>query len=272
MNEPFIVDLHLHTLFSDGDLSLYQLMKLCKKRGIEELAITDHDTVINMINYKILEEIYNIHVIPAVEITAFPDGMHILGYGISNFVKMEEIFDDIKSTNVDVCIKTIELLNKSGIDITFEKVNAMKMGHFITKRDIARYFVSHGFAKNNKEVYDKFIGRGLYGYVPNRKLSMIQVLNLIKECGGISVLAHPVSLGNKTNYDKLLDEMKAEGLSGMETITTAHSKEDIFYFTELAKKHNLVQTCGTDFHRYSMGFLPGCGIDKHFLDGFHSLL
>ena len=69
MKNMITVDLHTHTQFSDGELSQHELLALCQRRGVEELAITDHDTIINMMDYKALENVYGIKIIPAVEVT-----------------------------------------------------------------------------------------------------------------------------------------------------------------------------------------------------------
>jgi predicted metal-dependent phosphoesterase TrpH len=146
------------------------------------------------------------------------------------------------------------------------------MSNIITKRDIARYLVSKGYANTNLEVYTNYIGRGMDAYIPIYKISMEEGLKLITNCGGIPVLAHPSTLDVNTDFDKLIPYMKENGLLGIETKTARHTKEQREFFGALAKKYNLIETAGSDFHRFSDGIMPGVIVSDDFLENFYSLL
>lgn len=93
------VDLHVHTRFSDGTLTVEEILKLASELNIREIAITDHDTIINIRNYKKLESLYGVRIIPGVEIAANISGMHILGYGIHDFEMVESFLHGFKLLN-----------------------------------------------------------------------------------------------------------------------------------------------------------------------------
>lgn len=266
------VDMHLHTTFSDGMLSLEELLHVACAEKIEEIAITDHDTIINIKNYGELAKRYEIKIIPGIELSVSVNGMHILGYGILNFDYIENYINNIKKENYLVCVETIELLQKNNIDISLEKVEAIKVSETITKRDIARYLVNAGYAKTNYEVYQRYIGKNQYAYVPIHKITPEEALSLIINSGGVSVLAHPYTLDCDTDFDNLIPYMKEKGLLGIETNTIRHTTEQKKFFESIAKKYELFETAGTDFHRFADGIMPGVFVSDDFLDKFYELI
>lgn len=267
------IDMHLHTTYSDGELTLIELLMRVRENQVSELAITDHDTIINMKNYMMFEKAYGVRIVPGIELNVDYPGMHILGYGIIDFELMENEITQMKKRNILVCIETIELLKKQGIDISCEEVlGTIKNGGIITKREIARYLVNKGYATTNLQVYEKFIGRTCKAYVPIEKLNYIEALHLIAKCGGVSVLAHPISIGREVDFDKLLPSMKDNGLIGIESITAHHTKDEKDFYSAIAKKFELIETAGSDFHRDSDGIPIGVCVEETFLDAFYNVI
>lgn len=266
------VDLHTHSSFSDGALTVNELLELAVKQHIREIAITDHETITNLRDYKQLENQYAIKIIPGIEIPTTVKGLHILGYGIKNFEMMESFVDGFKAINQFGAVRTIELLQHVGIDISIKQVTEVMTSSIITKRDIAQYMVKKGYATTTYEVYQNFIGRGNKAYVPVHKIPFEEVLTTIGECGGISVIAHPHSLPHDTDFDALIPYMKRYGLIGMETQTVRHTLEERMYFSEIAKKFKLCETAGTDFHNTTDGIIPGFEVEDEFLNEFHSCM
>ena len=268
----FKVDLHVHTKFSDGTHTVEEVLKLASNLNVREIAITDHDTIINIRNYKELESFYGIRIIPGVEIAANISGMHILGYGIHDFEMVESFLLGFKILNKEGAEKTVDILKNDGIDISIEKVETVMTSNIITKRDIVRYMIKRGYASNTLEVYKNFIGRGNKAYVPVHKIRLEDVLSLIEKSGGFSVLAHPYTLPDDTNFQTLIPYMKSYGLKGIEANTVRHTMEQKLYFEEIAKEYELIQTAGTDFHHASDGIMLGVEVEDRFLDGFHSFI
>lgn len=266
------VDLHTHSKFSDGALTVSELLELAVKHHVREIAITDHETIINICNYKQLEKQYAIKIIPGIEVPTSMKGLHILGYGINNFEMMESFVNVFKSINKMSAEKTIEILQQEGIDISIKQVEEMMTSSIITKRDIVQYMVLKGYAATTYEVYQKFIGRGNKAYVPVHKIPFEEVLTTIEECGGVSVIAHPHTLSKDTDWKTLIPYMKRYGLVGIETCTVRHTLEERHFFNEIAKKFNLFETAGTDFHNIIDGNMIGIEVEEDFLIEFHSSL
>ena len=271
------VDFHLHTIKSDGIHHFSEVLTFLKDAKVTDCAVTDHDTVINTVRYQASARAHGIRLIPATEISTtgkelmLPD-MHILGYGISHTHKMEEVFNSFKAKNQEICEQVILKLQEMGLQIDLGDVRLVQTGDYTTKRDIARCVVTHGYAPTNKEVYDVYMGRGKPAYIPVVKISVSEAIDLIKDCGGIAVLAHPGKLPEGTEFVPLLATLKELGLQGIETLNACHSNEEVELFTSYAKRFSLVETCGTDFHRITTDQIPGFEVEDDFIRPFYDLL
>lgn len=263
------IDLHVHTRYSDGNLTLEEVLELATINNLEEIAITDHDTIINLKDYKELEQKYKIKIIPGVEIPADYKGMHILGYDITDFDIVEKELHNLKIHNENCNRETIDILKSNGINISFDEVKQNAVLDVVTYRDIVEYMVRMGYASEPLEVYRKYIGRGTKAYVPSKSLSMKEVLQLIEKANGISVLAHPFTLSSDTDFDNLIPQMKEYGLSGIEIYSPRLTLGQKIAYDTISKKYNLLKTIGTDFHDSNTDEL-GIEIEKEYLDDFHN--
>lgn len=248
-----LIDLHVHTRYSDGKYRITEVLEIAKKRGVTKIAITDHDTIINLKNYKELEEMYEIEIIPGVEISTDEKKLHILGYGIKNMDHMEEVLMAYKIYNYSICLEVLELLQKHGYEITKEEVeeNMRREGHdsLLDKREIVKVLIRKGYASNVKEAYDNIIGRNTKLYVPIAKMSAEEAIRLINNCGGVAVLAHPGSL--KMDSEELSHktlELMTYGLSGIEIVNGNTTLEDRNTYERIGDLLGLIKTYGSDFH------------------------
>lgn len=263
------VDLHTHTRYSDGNLTLDGILKLAKEQGLCEIAITDHDTIINLKNYSKLEDKYDIKIIPGIEIPTNIKKLHILGYGITKFDLVEDKLYKLKKYNENRNIETIEILKSDGIDISFSAVKEIATSDVITYRDIVKYMYKKGYVSNPHDVYAKFIGKGTKAYVPSKELTIEEVLLLIKSGGGFSILAHPFTIGDNIDLEELIIYMKEFGLLGIEIYPPKLTYEQLTKYKNIVKKYDLIQTIGTDFHNSNYDKL-GFDVEDDSLEPFHS--
>lgn len=262
------VDLHIHTKYSDGILSLEEALNDAKKNNITELSITDHDTIINLKDYCNLKNKYGINIIPGVEISTNIKGMHILGYDITEFDEIEKFMYNLKKVNEEKNIETIDILYKLGLDIDFERVKEMAVLDVVTYKDIVKYIVKKGYVDNPHDVYKKYIGKGAPAYVPSITLDPKEVIKLILDSNGIPVLAHPFLINSNINLEEEIISLINYGLEGIETIQPYMTEKQILEYEYYAKKFNLIRTVGTDFHDYRYSNL-GIEVDNSYLDKFH---
>jgi predicted metal-dependent phosphoesterase TrpH len=266
-----LYDLHVHTTASDGVETPAHVIAMAIEKGLAGIAITDHDTVdgiepaLDFINCKGI----TIDFIPGIELnTDFGDDeLHILGYYID--YKNEMLINRIKEISnlrYQRAQKMVSKLNTFGIQISFSHVQELAKGDIIGRPHIARALVQSGYVLSEKEAFDKYIERGKPCYVPRYKLTPAEAIEIVKQAGGISVLAHPGLI----NDSRKITQVIGMGIEGLEIYYPEHSIIQIQDLTQLAQKHNLLTTGGSDFHghgssenRNSLGLT---GINENIFD------
>jgi len=259
------IDLHIHSVFSDGNLSPYEIIRELKYKKITKCSIADHDTIINVFDYEKMFEYNGIDFVRGVELSTEFKNMHILGYGMNKPEILHKVLESIKRENNDICIQVLNLLKKRCFDVTLEELDIEKnlsKSTYYDKRQIARLLLKKGYASNTKEVYDNIIGRKTENYIPIRKITESQAVQYILASGGVPILAHPSSLGirDEKEFEKLILQLIEYGLMGIEIINL--KSINLPLYERLADKYALLKTIGSDFH--SMENIDNLGLeDKH---------
>lgn len=245
------VDLHLHTNLSDGVMNPQQVVEKARKNGCTIISITDHDIARD---YSYLSTKYDINIIPGIEFNTSIANMHLLGYGMNNFDSIISKMNELQLYNQNVCIEVIELLKKDGFNISTIKVKdylqkANLDYNVLDKRKLVKYLIYMGYADSVIETYDKLIGPKQKYYIPNRKISPVEIINLINSCGGLTVLAHPNTLNlNDIKLFELITQLKINGLFGIEVINDKMKLSDTQKYQLMADSLGLLKTVGSDFH------------------------
>lgn len=242
-------DLHVHTNYSDGKFTPKEVIDLAIKRNLDGIAITDHDTVAGVeeaIEYA--KNYRDFKLIPGIELGSIYNNeeVHILGYFID--YNSKKILDATKSLRNNRVIRGQEIISKlqnMGIDINEEEINKLSREGFTGRAHIAKVLTKKGYASSIQDAFTKFLNIGAPAYIKRKTLSVKDSIKLIKEIGGISVLAHP-GLLNKKN--EIINYVIKNGIQGIECIHSKHSKENTKDFIEIAKKNNLLITAGSDCH------------------------
>lgn len=240
-------DLHTHTNFSDGKYSVGELMDFAIYNHLDIISITDHDTFDGVKLASTLDK--NIKLIYGIELSTFrnDESVHILGYfkTLKNIEIMEPILHEQLSKRKNRANQILELLKLHfNIDLNPDFI---KNTESITRGSIAREIIKQGYPYTNREIFDKMIGDGCPAYIPSSKLDTRSGIKLIKDCGGLAVLAHPMELKKNDRVDII-----NLGIDGIEAIYATHRDQEGIY-RELAKKYNLFITGGTDFHYFNDG-------------------
>jgi hypothetical protein len=143
----------------------------------------------------------------------------------------------------------IDLLRKEGFDITADALRNRFGNSVITRAHFANYLVETGMVKDRKEVFDKYLGDGCRCYIEREKMPTCDAIRLIKQAGGIAVLAHPVLYHyNQERFQTILQELKKAGLDAIEAIYTTNAPGDERNFKRIAKENDLLISGGSDFH------------------------
>ena len=242
------VDLHLHTYYSDGFFSPFEIVKKIQKTGTKIISITDHDNIGGLkeaIRTGLKEDI---EVIPGVEISGeyMNREMHILGYFIDPYAPvMKELLTEIQEERILRIKKIIAKLNELGSTITYDDAKEdLKTTVSIGRPHIANALVKQGFVKSFFDAFSKYIGDDKIADVKKVRPNYDRVFKVIKEAGGLSFLAHPAKYFNEEE----IKIFKAAGLDGIEVVHPSHNTNEVKKFKEIAVKHNLLTSGGSDFH------------------------
>ena len=247
-----LVDLHTHTTASDGTLTPGELVDLAAKSGLKAVAITDHDTVDGIAEAVAQGKTVGVEVVPGVEISAeFHSGsMHILGYDIDQ--DSQAIRDGLERLQASRNARhplMLSRLKALGLDISMEEVSSLTAGRTIGRPHFARALVNKGYVYSVEEAFKRYLAKGKPGYVGKFRLPPDEALALINNGGGAAVLAHPYTLELPAEKMKiLLDELKAEGLCGVEVFYPEHNARTTRAYLEMANTVGLAPTGGSDYH------------------------
>ena len=138
----------------------------------------------------------------------------------------------------------LKKLGKMGMPMTMEEVNKFKTKDVIGRLHLAQAMVMKGYVKSTNEAFDKFIGDGKPAYANRKRLSSKKAISLIKEVGGIPIIAHPHLLKDQNIIPQLIDE----GIEGIEVYFIDQNANPSSKYVEIAKKHNLLISGGSDCH------------------------
>ncbi|HPD01096.1 MAG TPA: PHP domain-containing protein [Acetivibrio sp.] len=245
------VDLHTHSTASDGSMTPSEIVRHAKKSGLSAVALTDHDTVDGIEQAVEEGNKIGLEVVPGVEISLdYKTEMHLLAYFFDDsYMKIESLLERFRRSREERNPKMIEKLNSLGIDITMEDVVAEAKGRVVARPHMANVMVRKGYVKTVAEAFEKYISNGKPAYVKRDSLTPEKGIQAIREAGGIPVLAHPIYLRlDWGKLDELLSRLVSDGLMGIEAYYVDNSQEDTGNLLNLAKKHNIVATGGSDFH------------------------
>jgi len=244
------IDLHLHSTFSDGVFSPAELVKCLKARKVVVASLTDHDSTDGVDEFLALCRKASIKSVPGVELSASYAGvLHILGYRFDSAAPalrsaLEKNRNEREARNVLI----FEKLQELGFDVSVKEVAAYADG-VIGRPHIARLLWNKGYVPNPKAAFDKYLKRGAVAYVPRQLLQPEECVRLIREAGGLPVLAHPRQTAQDLySLPPVLRRLKDCGLWGLECWSQGNSPVDIYNLLGLAAEFSLFPTAGSDFH------------------------
>jgi len=247
------VDLHLHSLKSDGTLPPFKVVDRVKSAGINFCALTDHDNVDGVKEAVLRGREKGVTVIRGVELSTYDDDgeLHILGYGM----KLNQKFYDGLNLAVDMRNHRNKLifakLREQGVQVREEEL--VKTDGVKGRAHIAKLMVKKGYCNSINEAFDKWIGKCGTAYVKAERYKPNQAIELITSCGGVAVLAHPSRFRDDENFENKFKYLVDCGLGGVEAYYPSHTAEDRIEYANLAKRYGVIVTGGSDFHTDSGG-------------------
>ena len=248
----YIVDLHTHSTASDGQYASEEVVRQAKERGLEVLALTDHDTLAGVEAAVKAGEAVGLRVLRGIEIGAAEyENLHILGYNISSDAPiLTELCEQFKSGRDERKFRILDYLRENGFELVLEEVEDLAKGDIVGRPHFAQAMVRRGYVKNNREAFDCWLDTEDY----HRKVKRFKVpartcLEAIRLAGGKTSFAHPYQVGLEDRaLEKLVGQLKEDGLDAIECYYPRHTPEQTAFYLRLAEKYNLRITGGSDFH------------------------
>lgn len=246
------VDLHTHTLRSDGTLTPTDLVTRAHAHGVKILALTDHDVTDGLVEAGATATALGMQLVPGVEISVTWEGqtLHIVGLAIDpahaalqqGLAQLRE-FRNWRAREID------RRLAKKRITGAFDYASHLARGSILSRTHFARFLVDRGYVRTMGDAFKHYLTRGRPGHVPGQWATLAQAVGWICDSGGIAVIAHPARYKLTSGKRKrLLDEFKACGGRAIEVISGSHSAADNQHYAELAVREALLASVGSDYH------------------------
>lgn len=272
------IDLHTHSWYSDGNLSPCALVEEASRKGLEIVALTDHDGTFGIDEALAAGEHFGVQVIGGVEFSSYLETldctMHILGLGIDHRQKhMRERILWMREKRKERNDRMLDIFRRMGISLTKEELQVYPGQEYIGKPNIARALVKRGYAASVAQVFrsERLLASPQLKIVRRDRVTAAEAIDLIHGAGGMAVLAHPYKvfwegrispagrqfddpahLAYREKMTVILDKLVALGLDGMECFYSSHGREETEYLCRLAQQRGLRITAGSDYHGSEM--------------------
>lgn len=248
-----MIDLHTHSTVSDGTETPAAVVRLALDAGCEGLAITDHDTLDHLPAATAAAEAADLHLVPGCEIscaTQAPGSLHVLVYFVDATSPLARRLGALQAARGDRNERIVDALRAHGIDVTLEEIlteagDASSVG----RPHVARVLVRKGVAGSMQEAFDRWLAKGRPAYAERERLTPEEAVSLARASGAVTSLAHPYSLDlTPSALDEEVARLADIGLDAMECIYGRYSPGERRELRELAARHGLAVTGGSDYH------------------------
>ncbi|RPJ48714.1 MAG: PHP domain-containing protein [Betaproteobacteria bacterium] len=253
------VDLHSHSTCSDGLLSPVDLVERAVQRGVDMLALTDHDELAGLGAAHAAAEQWGLRLIDGVEISVQWEAttLHIVGLGIGiAHVPLIEGLAAIRTGREQRAQRIAESLTAAGIAGSLEGARRYaKNPELVSRAHFARYLVETGHARDTNAVFRNYLTPGKPGYVSHQWAGLGDALHWINGSGGVAVLAHPGRYPlNQQQCERLLGEFVGLGGVAVEVVTGSHAPDEFVTWARYARRFGLRASAGSDFHGPGEGY------------------
>ncbi len=251
-----MIDLHSHTNESDGTFTPLELVELAVDRGVEALAISDHDTFAGYDQALPEARSRGLDLVCGIELSTRVPGtkaftVHLLGYFLRQQPPAEfrAWLDELLEGRRDRNRRLIASLREKGVEIELGEVE--RLGRTLTGRPhFARILIDKGYAANFDEAFRRYLGETAPTYVERHAPYVAEAIERVSAAGGLPVLAHPIRLGlrDPAAEENFISGLRDAGLRGIEVFHSDHRPADMQRYGGIARKYNLLVTGGSDFH------------------------
>ncbi|GAA3109048.1 putative metal-dependent phosphoesterase TrpH [Kribbella aluminosa] len=248
------IDLHTHSNRSDGTDPVDVLIRHAQQAGLGVIALTDHDTAAGWADGRRAAEELGIGFVPGLEISCKLDGIsvHLLGYlPDPAYAPLAKDLQIVRDGRTDRIPAIVARLNSIGVPLTVDEVFAQATGTpSVGRPHVADALVANGTVVNRSEAFDRFLADGRAGHVPHYAIEPGRAIDLVREAGGVPVIAHP---WGRSSYKVMTEDtlgrlVQDHGLAGIEIDHQDHSPESREALRAIARNLGIIHTGSSDHH------------------------
>ena len=248
-----MIDLHTHSTCSDGTDPPERIPELAAAAGCTAVALTDHDTLVGLDAARRRADAVGVDLVPGCEVSCAFRGTsaHVLVYFVEDGEgPLQDELARLREDRVGRNRRLVARLQELGIPITYDEVVAEAAGEASVGRPhIAAVLVRHGAAESVPDAFDRWLASGRPAHVPKARVTPADVAALARGSGGVAVLAHPLTLGlGPTELAGAVAELAEAGFAGIEAVYGRYRPDERAALAQLAQRHGLVATGGSDYH------------------------
>ncbi len=247
-----LIDLHTHSTESDGTLSPAEVVEAARDAGLDVVALTDHDTTGGWGQASAAVESTGVALVPGIELSCSSRGIsvHLLGYLIDPAApRLVEEIERARASRLTRARRMVELLAPD-TGLTWDDVVAQTApGATVGRPHIADALVARGVVSSRDEAFASLLAsRGKY-HVSHYAPDAVDAVTLVREAGGVPVMAHPLAgWRGRVVADGVIEQMADAGLAGLEVHHRDHDARATEHAADLAKRLGLLMTGSSDFH------------------------
>jgi predicted metal-dependent phosphoesterase TrpH len=257
------VDLHTHSNASDGSERPAAIVQMAAAGGLSAVALTDHDNLDGISEAEAAADEFGIDFIIGTELSVTWDGgpMHLLVYFLSGSGPLEDEMVSIRRGRTERNHRLVGRLQRLGIDVTYEEVEAQAGGRGIGRPHFAAVMVAKGCVPDIPTAFDRYLAAGRPGYEPRDRLGAVRAIELARASQAVPVIAHPHTIGaGADDYNRAFRRLADAGLGGIECYYGEYSQELRSHLAGVAHGLGLAATGGSDYHgAYKAGIEVGIG-------------
>lgn len=248
-----MIDLHTHTRYSDGSLTPTEVVELAVRKGLTAVAITDHDTIDGLEEALAAGERLGLEVVPGVELNLEHDQvtMDLLGYFFDSCPgdEMQAELAELRGYRDERNARILARLAEVGMPIAPEELAAIAENGAAGRPHIGEAMRQRGYVDSIGDAFRRYLRRGGPAWVDRRRLSFAQAVRLLRESGGLPIIAHPGLIRtDRSGLARIVRDAARLGVVGLECYYPLHDDETVAACLGLCDRYGLVPTGGSDFH------------------------
>jgi predicted metal-dependent phosphoesterase TrpH len=242
------IDLHSHSLASDGELEAAEVAARAKAAGVAVWALSDHDTVAGLSEAATAANRHGLRLVPGIELSAFLGAkeIHVLGHFVDPaHPALRRFEDELVVHRRQRMERIVERLAGLNVKIRVEDIEKWSGGKTIGRPHVARAIMEAGYVGTIKEAFDRFLGEGKPAHVARFRLEVSDAVALVRGAGGTATIAHP---GVSRIDARSMEKLRQAGVDGLEVHHADHDPGMRERYLRMAESLDMVPTAGSDYH------------------------